>query len=124
MPRGKSQAEELVYEMLKSYISEKDIIRNTYKIIRSPITNCCLELDFYLPKYKLAIEVDGATHRTNCYGEERLKYQKRNDNIKEEECKKLGINLVRVPFGRDIKMFCDFAILEVNDLNNLLKTWE
>ncbi|MBI1807935.1 MAG: DUF559 domain-containing protein, partial [Ignavibacteria bacterium] len=44
-------------------------------------------LDFYIPKIKLAIEVDGATHCTD----EELAY----DKHRQEEIESLGIKFVR-----------------------------
>jgi len=118
---GKSTAEDEAYEQLLKYFNPSEIIRNTYKVIKSPLTRYPLELDFYLPKYKLAIEVDGKTHRTpELYGKERLKIQQRNDKIKEQELKKLGINLARVPYGDDIGVFGEFAIIDYNYLKELL----
>ena len=83
---GNSSEEERVYELLLIIFKDVEIIRNTYKILRNPITNSALELDFYLPSLNLAFEIDGPMHRIPCYGLERLESQIRNDNIKNQLC--------------------------------------
>lgn len=83
---GNSSEEERVYELLLIIFKDVEIIRNTYKILRNPITNSALELDFYLPSLNLAFEIDGPMHRILCYGLERLESQIRNDNIKNQLC--------------------------------------
>lgn len=119
MSRGESIAEEIVFTKLVKVFGN-EILRRTRSLIRNPETNTALELDFYIPKLRLAFEVDGATHRTECYGKERLIYQQKNDLIKDKECRRLGIKLVRIPFGRDIKSFGEFAILPLKDLESIL----
>jgi very-short-patch-repair endonuclease len=44
-------------------------------------------VDFYIPKLKLAIEVDGATHST----EEEMQY----DRVRQQEIEALGIQFIR-----------------------------
>ena len=96
LPSGSSRPELFVFEVLSQIISPQEIIRNTWKIIRSPITNSSLELDLYLPSLSLAIEVDGPMHREPCYGQQRLEAQLLNDKIKDEQCLLKGIKLIRI----------------------------
>ena len=119
LPRGKSMAEEQVLKKLLKYFKKEDIIKHDNKTILNPNTGRFLELDFYLPKYNLAFEVDGETHRTTCYGEERLKYQIKNDKLKDRICIELGIDLVRIPWGKDINIFSEFAVIQLNYLKKL-----
>lgn len=95
LPSGQSSKELKVFDILQE-ITEETVIRNTYKIIRSPLTNSSLELDLYLPNLKFAIEVDGPMHRVACYGQDRLLAQQINDKIKEDLCLKKGIFLLRI----------------------------
>jgi hypothetical protein len=119
MPIGKSGSEEKVYRELIKVFLPKEIKRNDRRIVKNPETGRWLELDFYIPSQKLAIEVDGIFHRLNRYGEKRLNIQLRNDYIKERECQKLGINLVKIPFGKDIKMFGEKVLLKLDYLERL-----
>lgn len=93
LPAGNSKPESKVFEILSELISYT-IIRNTYKIVRSPLTNVGLELDIYVPDLKFAVEVDGPMHRIPCYGEERLKAQIINDAIKDQQCTDKNIFLL------------------------------
>lgn len=52
-----------------------------------------LRLDFYLPKYKKAIEFDGIYH----FGKGN-KRQKQNDTMKNLLCAQNGITLLRIPY--------------------------
>ena len=43
-------------------------------------------LDFYLPKFKIAIEIDGSIHRT----------QKAYDKFRDKEFDRIGIKTIRI----------------------------
>ena len=83
-----------LYNLIKSVFPDTTL--NDTSIIKNPETNYPLELDIYVPTAKLAIEVDGKTHREPIYGIEELSIQRKRDNIKDQECKKLCIELHRV----------------------------
>lgn len=100
LPRGQSQYEVMVVKELEKLFDSAEIQRNVWGVISKPTHK--LELDIYLPKRKLAIEVDGETHRYPVYGQERLQRQIDNDAFKDKEAKRLGINLVRVHVGKEI----------------------
>jgi hypothetical protein len=60
-----------------------------------------LIFDFYLPDYNLCIEYDGEQHFRPVSiwaGDEGFKNIQRNDKIKDEYCKKNGINLLRISY--------------------------
>lgn len=95
LPAGNSKPEQMTYDVLKS-ITDLEIIRNTRKYIKSPISNSSLELDIFIPDLMFAIEVDGPMHRMPCYGQKRLDAQILNDSIKDQQCAALGIYLLRI----------------------------
>jgi very-short-patch-repair endonuclease len=58
-----------------------------------------LELDFWFPSIRYAVEVNGATHYEPIYGEEVLAAQKSRDRRKHKMCNDRGITLRRVKPG-------------------------
>eukprot|EP00026_Physarum_polycephalum_P003145 Phypoly_transcript_03154.p1 GENE.Phypoly_transcript_03154~~Phypoly_transcript_03154.p1 ORF type:complete len:822 (-),score=127.19 Phypoly_transcript_03154:90-2411(-) len=61
-----------------------------------------LELDVYLPDYKLGFEYQDPHHFFNSsYGAYTLSEYKRRDKVKQEQAEKLGITLINVPFWWD-----------------------
>lgn len=65
-----------------------------------------LPFDFYLPKYNMCIEYNGRQHYEEIEffgGSERLKYQRRLDDIKREFCEGSGINLIIISHKDKIK---------------------
>jgi len=86
--------DEFYQELIKSF-SPQEITRNNRDIIRNPYTGYPLELDFYIPSIKTAYEINGICHRKPVRGGvDKLLARIKNDNIKKEECQKLGINLI------------------------------
>lgn len=60
-----------------------------------------LPFDFYLTDYNCCIEYDGRQHYHLIEywgGEDKLKYTQKNDNIKNEYCRKNDINLYRIKY--------------------------
>lgn len=53
-----------------------------------------LELDIFIPKLKLAFEINGIFHYEAIYGENKLQNTIRKDNLKVNLCKELSINLI------------------------------
>lgn len=96
-PNGLSGTEEVAYSFLKEMFPNYRIYKRNRKIIKSPITGFYLELDFYIPKLKLAIELNGITHYKPIYGKEKFERQQRNDEIKRGLCKEKGITLIEIP---------------------------
>ena len=72
-----------------------------------------LPFDFYLPKYDTCIEYDGEQHFRSVDffgGDDGLKRRKRNDEIKNQYCKDNNIDLLRIPYFKNIE----------EELNNFL----
>lgn len=82
----RSKLEKLIEKSLKEHYPELIILANSKKIIGS-------ELDFYIPHFDLAIEINGIFHYKPIYGEEKLKQIQKNDLEKQRKCKELGIKL-------------------------------
>ena len=58
------------------------------------------ELDIFVPSLKLGIEINGISHYEPIYGEERLKGEQINDELKRKICKERGINLIEVDVSK------------------------
>lgn len=62
-----------------------------------------LPFDFYIPKYNLCIEYDGAQHYKPVDfwgGKDRFLERQLNDKIKDEYCDKNNITLMRIPYTK------------------------
>jgi hypothetical protein len=70
-----------------------DYVRNDRKVIKP------LELDFYFPSLALAVELNGESHYRAVFGIEKFRKQRRNDRLKKEKCRSLGIELVSIKLG-------------------------
>lgn len=67
-----------------------------------------LRLDFYLPKYNIAIECQGIQHFNDIPyfgGKNKLEYVKNNDKLKNTLCNKYNIHLLYFNYNDDIKEF-------------------
>jgi len=93
---GGSRHENIVKKELLHLLEEEKIRERVWDVVRNPITNQSLQLDFYMPELRLAIEVDGPMHRLPIYGTKRLERQQENDRIKTEECIAKNIQLIRI----------------------------
>jgi len=96
-PNGLSGIEEVAYRFLKEWFPNRRILKHDRKTIKSPLTGAYLELDFYLPKLKLAIELNGVTHYEPIYGQEKFERQQVNDELKRQICRDKGITLIEIP---------------------------
>lgn len=59
-----------------------------------------MPFDFYLPDYKMVIELDGKQHYTLKFNGRTLKYRRENDFLKTAFCKKRGFLLLRIKYDR------------------------
>lgn len=96
-----SYPQKFIYDVLTDHLNEK-ITYNDRTIIKNPKTNYPLELDIWCEERKLAIEFDGKLHFEN-NNDTKLKYSKLLDEIKNEECSKNGIKLIRISYKDDWK---------------------
>jgi hypothetical protein len=88
------------------------LVNKFYNELRSPITGCTLQLDFYCPSLKLAFEADDPSHRSfpafaawNPLVNTREKFNRRqiNDLAKRRDCVKHQVQLFIVEYGSDTK---------------------
>lgn len=95
----KSLGEEKINKILQD-LNINFETQKTFKNLKSD-NNYLLYLDFYLPKYNLAIEYQGIQHYKSIKGyfdEDQLQKLKRRDQIKREYCKQNNIKLVEIPY--------------------------
>lgn len=107
-----SKGEEKIKEILES---------NNIKFEREKSFPTCgkgmFRFDFYLPNINTCIEYDGEQHfRPIEYfgGEDAFNKQVTYDNIKNEWCKKQGINLIRIPYTDYDKIDISYIIQRLN----------
>lgn len=114
---GRSKAEKLLEITLLKEFPNCEILFNNRCILSGN-----KELDVYIPSLKLAIEWNGIYHYKNFRGEEFLKKTQTQDLKKQQECKKLDIELYVV---KDLKSNDKFIKEEVdkivNYINNKIK---
>lgn len=116
----KNVYEERLYYFLKSFISENDIIKQ----VRFDWLSNHKSIDFYIPKYKIAIEHQGSQHFTYQpffhTSKEKLEKTKYNDKVKIEECKKNNLTLIHFSYELTKKPNnCDYElILNEEELKN------
>lgn len=58
------------------------------------------EIDIYIPKYKLAIELNGPVHYLPIYGEDRLKKCQNTDMLKQQEIHNMGLAMLILDISR------------------------
>ena len=72
-----------------------------------------LYMDFYLPKDKICIEIDGIQHYDKTINWYSSRYHQR-DLSKDEYCKQHGIKMIRIPFYDDYGIVTMFKLLNKN----------
>lgn len=83
-----SYAEDLVFRSLRLVVPQEEIVRNFRPdVLRNPVTGRNLEMDFFLPRAAIGIEVQGPHH----YDDFR---QQARDETKQELAEKAGIYLI------------------------------
>jgi len=88
---------------LEKFIS-KFLILNKYKLElhkKQLIENEEMHLDIFLPEQGIAIEIDGAHHFKDIYGEEKLRKRETQDNVKNWLVVSAGYFMIRVQFPGD-----------------------
>lgn len=86
--KKRSKLEKYIETYLKSLYPELYISFNNRKALGGP------ELDIYIPRLKLAIEINGIHHHSPIYGLEKLAQIQEQDCKKKRLCKASGIRLV------------------------------
>lgn len=101
--RKNSKWELFIQSYLES-INIDFIPQKVFSDCKNKNNTCYLYFDFYLPYYNMIIEYDGQQHFEPIKiwgGEEKLKRQQENDEIKNQYCKNNNINLVRIPYTKN-----------------------
>lgn len=102
-----SYTEKIIHDFLVQ--NEVEFIREAYsKTLFNPKSNCLLFIDFYLPKFNLAIEYDGKHHRKHPdMDRHAVKQQQYKDRLKDKWCAKNGIKMIRIKKVKGIeKLIC------------------
>jgi very-short-patch-repair endonuclease/DNA-directed RNA polymerase subunit RPC12/RpoP len=96
-----SKGERAIYDFLSirkiTFVAQK-----RFKDCRNRLE---LPFDFYLPEKNICIEYDGEQHfdKNNFYNKHRgFEYREKNDQIKNEFCKKSGIRLIRIKYNQSV----------------------
>ena len=88
-----------------SFLNYRNIIFTTEKRFKECKNKKTLPFDIYIENLNLCIEYDGRQHFESIEhwgGIKSLQKTKENDKIKNEYCKKRGINLIRIKYNEDI----------------------
>lgn len=97
-----SQQETEVVEIFEDYGLEYEYEKTWYGCRDQRV----LPFDFYVPQYNLVVECDGIQHfeaQTHFGGEAGYRLQKKHDKIKDDYCKKEGIDIIRIPYFKDTR---------------------
>ena len=95
---------------IEKWLISHDINYETQKHFSDCKDKKSLPFDFYLPDYNCAIEYQGEQHYKPIDffgGSERFTYQQYHDELKKEYCKKVGLNLLCIPFNKNIEEILD-----------------
>lgn len=124
-PARKKSAIKVNGHIIKSSKGEEKIeqilISNNIKFEREKSFPTCgkgmFRFDFYLPNINTCIEYDGEQHFHPVEyfgGEDAFNKQVTYDNIKNEWCKKQGVNLIRIPYTDYDKIDISYIIQRLN----------
>ena len=94
---GRSQAEELVIALLRLSFHGIKIERNDKSVLGRQ------EIDIHLVDYKIAIEVQGLTHYSAIYGQNRLEESQERDARKKARLLELGYILFEIDISKYTK---------------------
>ena len=99
--RCKNAGESIGERNIRLYLEENNYTFEREKEFEGMANERNLRIDFYLPKYNLAIEFNGEQHYSYDEGywtEEEYLRQLENDDIKEKYCEDKGIELLIIPY--------------------------
>jgi hypothetical protein len=113
-----SKGEDILAEVFEDII-EKKIERNLRpSFLRNPESGKSLELDCYVPEYKLAIEYNGIQHYKfpSAYHKTEKEFydQLYRDRLKKKLCDEAGVYLIPVPY------WVDMCVSDENDPEKLI----
>ncbi len=91
----KSKAEIYLFELIKRDFPNLIVLENDRTILKSK-----LEIDLFIPEFKLAIELNGPVHYLPIYGEDRLKKCQNRDLLKQQEIHQIGLALIAIDISR------------------------
>lgn len=92
-------------EIISNFLNKNEIYFETQKTFDGCVLKNKLYFDFYIPKYNMCIEFDGAQHFIpveHFGGELDLKIRQERDYIKTNFCQNNGIQLIRIKYNDDI----------------------
>jgi len=93
---------------IRNYLIEQKIKYNLQKKFDDCKNVRPLPFDFYIPKYNILIEFNGIQHYepiNHFGGEEKLKIQKQNDEIKKKFAKENGYNLIVISYEKEDSIY-------------------
>lgn len=96
-----SYPQSFILGIVKDYFPKYNWAYNDRTILKNPETNYPIELDVFCKNINFAIEYDGMYHYED--KPEKLEYRQKLDKIKDEECKKKEIKLLRIAYFEDWK---------------------
>ena len=96
---------------VKKYLDERNICYIAQKKFDDCRDKLPLPFDFYLPSYNTCIEYQGEQHYRpieHFGGEEEFVIRKKHDKIKLEYCQQHKINLITIPYNKNIYTELDY----------------
>lgn len=121
-PRTKWKKEtEMIRIMNKLLPGADSIVNGYYSWLLSP-KNMPLQLDWYCPDYKIAVEFNGIQHYTYTKYFHKTKkefaYQQECDALKAKACRAKGITLLSIEYGKVLSM--EYMASELQKANPVL----
>jgi len=99
MPNFHSKAEQRLYDILKALLGPYEPINVNFRpswLQRRETIRSRLEIDFWLPRHKVAIELQGAQHYKQVGQASGLKNIQRRDTWKKEKVMSLGYVFIEI----------------------------
>jgi hypothetical protein len=79
------------------------------------------ELDFYFPKLKLAIQINGPLHYQAIYGQKKLDQIQKMDIEKRNVCETMGIKLIEIDCSEDKYLNKNKIAERLTQIKNILE---